>query len=1139
MSSPEYNTRVRREISRRQALVRPELLALEVENRLVRRGQEFYSYVCFYAWRRCPQCHVLYWSSPSSKDLSVPRVRARPRPTATCAQCRTTPYFCPRASDFPEVLTRLPVEDARLLRVAVSVYRPGPRGRHGYLSVGPVPTCFYEPTSVRARVNQAEEHIRAPLSRAFAFLMEHGDRYRREVALHEAALSRGGSRSILFSHEGLDAALWPCLFYSDVLSDLRWAEVNRRDRSRRSIARSFGAKLLSAEVSAYRDNSSLAHFVFLQWAVRLLTACHHVAERRHITWKEATEDRPLCPSYWLAQLNVLQDVCQVYGAPQLFLTMSVDDNFFGFPMPDWLDAEVTRDGRQYRDSGFIAGVHTARTLIAAFKTLVLGEGPGFRADEAMLSEDGASKVTFWFYRLQAQARGSLHLHALLFGDGVRQSAERLIVNGETRVRLESEAYCALFDRVQRDGTQRPRSCFVHVLAGTRSNSDCTFGDGDRLSLATYVCAYACRPEGAPQDVAYTAQDAAARQLASREIHEPEAAVLMTAGIPMSQFKSRTRYARAFLSQGGFRGVRTKGAGVATYEAYCGRPEAALALPLLEYLRASPSGPVPVGWYKHSRCSDWYVGDLLAFLVPHRSWHEFSSADPDGVLDADVYFTALALARPDVDLRELLRTSLCEQGCAGEFVSTALRALDSRAALVEHRYVRTRDRYLASTRPARTSPPRANLASDFSNLDPGQYLVVLRVLASILRRAPSTAADVLPPEVTAAVATVASQETDFFIGGGPGTGKTHVLALLARVATALQLEPVVVAPTGLRASQLRALGLDADTFHATTRYGRTFAPLPDFSSSHVVFVDEAGMLDGPMLRHLVRVTRLTAFSRAPLLVLVGDLEQLHPVGGPPGLLETGHARRFRRLDLCVQHRVQLNDDHLVTVAAALRGGCLSTTSLASLGFTSLASDEFSALDALRSLGRASVGRGRPFPLVLTASVAASASANLVLSALYAVGREHDELVGWAGGSAAPCNLKVAVGAPLMVTVNQAKSLGAVNGAQGAYVKRVRAVLLMQLACGRAVPVHLTRHPRTGELVYPVVLAFACTVHKVQGATVCQDLVIWPDLNHEVIARNFPGWLYVAVTRAQRWEQLSFLTPVTSALTHRAHTGKRRI
>jgi ATP-dependent exoDNAse (exonuclease V) alpha subunit len=128
---------------------------------------------------------------------------------------------------------------------------------------------------------------------------------------------------------------------------------------------------------------------------------------------------------------------------------------------------------------------------------------------------------------------------------------------------------------------------------------------------------------------------------------------------------------------------------------------------------------------------------------------------------------------------------------------------------------------------------------------------------------------------------------------------------------------------------------------------------------------------------------------------------------------------------------------------------------------------------------------------------------------------------------------------MVTVNQAKSLGAVNGAQGAYLKRVRAVLLMQLACGRVVPVHLTRHPGTGELVYPVVLAFSCTVHKVQGSTVLQDIVIWPDLKHEVIARNFPGWLYVAVTRAQRWTQLSFLTPVTSALTHRAHTGKRRI
>ncbi len=148
-----------------------------------------------------------------------------------------------------------------------------------------------------------------------------------------------------------------------------------------------------------------------------------------------------------------------------------------------------------------------------------------------------------------------------------------------------------------------------------------------------------------------------------------------------------------------------------------------------------------------------------------------------------------------------------------------------------------------------------------------------------------------------VAAAASLDTRFLvISGGPGTGKTRtVAALMAVITGASHATPKIAlsAPTGKAATRLgesvsaelsvldipeeikNAIPVEAMTIHRLLGAGRlagTFrfnaaSPLPH----DVIIVDEASMVDLPMMMHLV-----DALPEGASLVLLGDRDQLASV-----------------------------------------------------------------------------------------------------------------------------------------------------------------------------------------------------------------------------------------------------------------------
>ncbi len=114
-------------------------------------------------------------------------------------------------------------------------------------------------------------------------------------------------------------------------------------------------------------------------------------------------------------------------------------------------------------------------------------------------------------------------------------------------------------------------------------------------------------------------------------------------------------------------------------------------------------------------------------------------------------------------------------------------------------------------------------------------------------------------------------------GGPGTGKTTTVRAIVRAHEALDRRVALCAPTGRAAKRLsEASGAEAKTIHrllewnpATGHFNRNAqSPL----QADLVLVDEASMLDVRLAAQL-----LAAVPASATVVLVGDIDQLPPVG----------------------------------------------------------------------------------------------------------------------------------------------------------------------------------------------------------------------------------------------------------------------
>ena len=138
---------------------------------------------------------------------------------------------------------------------------------------------------------------------------------------------------------------------------------------------------------------------------------------------------------------------------------------------------------------------------------------------------------------------------------------------------------------------------------------------------------------------------------------------------------------------------------------------------------------------------------------------------------------------------------------------------------------------------------------------------------------------LTPKQQEAVRTALTQRV-VVLTGGPGTGKTTAMLTLIRLLDVAGRRYALASPTGRAAKRLgEATGREAKTIHRLLEFSPGGAGGFGFERNEdnpleadMVIVDEASMLDLLLTNHLLK-----AISAGAHLLLVGDIDQLPPVG----------------------------------------------------------------------------------------------------------------------------------------------------------------------------------------------------------------------------------------------------------------------
>lgn len=240
--------------------------------------------------------------------------------TDACEHCCSM-YVVPQPAEWPVPLCSLSSRVLGALRVLKlhqgDYLKPHPQGfrRHSRMTL-----LSWEGASPEARLADLEDAVRRQGSLAFDYLMSRSSTYRGWVLKHREALSSGLGDRYISQWEllsvGIEAAIWPDLFWEDSLLDSRWHGAEQKFAS---VKQSFVVKLRSP-VLDYSLDFPLLQFNYDRAILAKFTGRCAVAQGLSLQWSLA--DIPETQLYY-EELNLaLIDMGRTLGGAALLITLA-------------------------------------------------------------------------------------------------------------------------------------------------------------------------------------------------------------------------------------------------------------------------------------------------------------------------------------------------------------------------------------------------------------------------------------------------------------------------------------------------------------------------------------------------------------------------------------------------------------------------------------------------------------------------------------------------------------------------------------------------------------------------------------------------------------------------------------------------
>ena len=870
----------------------------------------------FCSWGQCPTCCTWHKRSLSQAELRRPE-RALCNLLKQCWRCASghDRSHIPQVDDVPAAFHGLPEEANRILSPFVLHQGNPKKHAFGYIRKDAMTSLSWKPQSVDQDIETyVGKDSYDALKRARTWLLEHSVAYVAYDQAHDQHLTLQTSRWLLPSailEPYLESAVFPVFYWSWHLCESKhWDKdwcvpfQNQRKQSsdRSSVKAAFVEKLLCS-VSDYTisfKHYPLLQFQFDRYMVSLVT--QRAGRKGKADLSKHFDEQHWSPAYWNKHHRALMDICEQLGEPQLFITIAPYE--WSFPWPYWVERARTAacvGPSELSGAEVLSVAHALHQVCAGFLCGKTDDSSKWKDHIFSNKVDGSSGVTTYFARYEYQdggkehefgkGRGSLHVHMLIWLDGAPQIHPEWQVCAEFP---EDPYLCGLSKLVNRgekswaplehrpswwswDGARwllhlrhteefyeaSLRPYIKSLLRVLKCQMDVQWWGSSNI-LLRYVVGYATKfDEGWDKDWLDDAPDSLSAVLHMlRCWHPSECQMVMILA----------RDAMAFTNVDSVH-YRMPGFGMempAWLVLYRARDPTLESLCLLQWLRQHTLTQVNGSLTAKPRerktivavdaeCwrfpKDQFFYQWLLLRLPHRSFRDLIAADACLVSPRHYQFANALLLRPECWASDSwCQTFLEQQGHRAEYAADLLRTLQA---------LRHQCRgQIAGTLPQFAYGPLASAGSGGAmNAEQSTWYGLMTEVMERNRNTSEAGTWFQKP---------------YFLTGGPGTGKTYVLKLLL-ASLAQDGETILVAsPTGKLALAVQcAEGMRSTTVHKAfglSLDGDRWDPW--YAASWSVWVIcEVSMVSTWLLLRILHNWK--ACDQMPLLIFEGDFHQLPP------------------------------------------------------------------------------------------------------------------------------------------------------------------------------------------------------------------------------------------------------------------------
>lgn len=1123
----------------------------------------------------CQKCNSINYTilPPNFSTRVTPIVRKN-------CHCSTNRYIVPRFSDIPEPLRNLSHDNITTLRpfdIDCGNYK---RLRHGYRVKTGTTKLTLSPKSVLEKIRDLKNsEDREKCLSAYRYLIKsENSKYSDFVTLRNE-LHISDSTFYCFNWEqtnGVECALWPNLY-----PFTSWCESTLcGGTSRLSSKVAFCHKLFS-EISDYGLNFDLLQWQYDRSMYKIVSGAINTGRFSNCSPARALDTKPFSPTYWQWQHRYLLDAVDQFGLPDVFFTISPFE--WSFPFAKWISDIRQTTGKGPTELAGYETYHISHVLEQIVRGYLCGSNNN-RWTNHIFSYNRSStqkNVKTYFYRLEFQERGTVHLHLLVWLHNITKIQKQFIRADIPRHNPElsylvhklqpsdKRSHC-LNMQTQESFFELKEGKYVHHLKHPSEE----FALKLRAYISTIIPALQCRMDYQTTDglamilryvTSYVAKSHDSTNFSNLYSYHVDGRQAAIHYLFQNNPAEPEMWFSLFSKKVAWTCSRTKRYTVPTSNkvtddkmanAYWKRKKNDESIPMLQWLRlvdtngcsqkAYKQGSTLVGTKILSIFNNEYFFQYLLLHRPHRSIKDLLHPNNDTIPDRLKWFAAVVQHFPEVWNNEAnLTLYLTLQAHREKHIATIIAYIRSLHDLY----------YLFQINVINHHQLRAVQISEVTNatLDTQQLALLHHINTSMkLRidfykeanlRTPLEMSDTegdsddeseesfpTPPNFYSS--TNEPVDTPFawewqnpiLVTGKPGSGKTHAICESIIAHNSKGAKILVVSPTGFLASLFRSKlpeQVTCETIHSAFHIPITVGEQPKtnwaISYYDMVVIDEISMISESIFKHILNT--LGRLLYRPVLVVSGDNAQQQPFEKRGFMTVNVNNPLLNKHFISSTYHYRLNGQHRVDDDTYLNFlDHIRTWAPKQSLLDEMQRDRvISSEDSVDLEKLVQAFQKNPDTTVLTFTNKAANEINNVIVSALFL---NIEPLGYVQLDSDTPVTPIFRNMRVMITQNRDKSKNVVNGQMAIVQTMHNSTIILQLPSQSIVAIHPVTNTQNEQTktVFPIRLGYANTMCKAQGQTL-KKVIIWFDID-----KIPPGTAYVALSRVKTLNDISFLKPL---------------